>query len=101
MDPKEQVEQLQAALEGKEAQVTGLTERVKELGAFRQEALDAREAIGKHLGRIAELEAAVNAAQREAAAAKSALEGAAAKVSADEKKVAAALKIAEGVRAIL
>lgn len=101
MDPKEQVKQLQAALEGKEAQVTGLTERVRELGAFRQEALDAREAIAKHTGSISELEDALAAARREASEAKAAVAALEAKRGVAESKLAAALKVAEGIKALL
>lgn len=100
-DLKEQVGQLQAALEGKEAEVTGLTERVRELGAFRQEALDAREAVAQHLERIGALENALNAAQREASQARSELASIGAKTSSAEAKVAAAAKIAEGLKALL
>lgn len=101
MEAQEQVEQLQAALESKEAQVAGLHERVKELGAYRQEALDAREAISKHVARISELEDAVQAAKREAGEAKSVLAGIQAKNDAAQAKLEAAIKVSEGLKALL
>jgi chromosome segregation ATPase len=101
MDPKEQVKQLEAALEGKEAQVTSLTEQVKELGSYRQEALNAREALAASEAKAEALEAEVASAKRAASEASSTAQAAVNKQGVAQAKLDAAQKIAEGVRALL
>lgn len=101
MDLKKQVEQLEAQLAGKESQVASLVERTQELGAFRAEALTAREALAELNGKVADLEAAVVAAKSEAASLKSAAASSDAKNSASQAKVEAAVKLSEALRVLI
>lgn len=101
MDPKEQVKQLEVALIDKEAQIRNLTERVSELGSFRQEALNTRGIAAEQEAKIRELETSLGRTQRELAEMKAAAASDGLKKDASEAKLAAALKVAEGIKALL
>lgn len=101
MDLEKQVGQLEAQLEGKDAEIRNLTDRVQELGAFKAEALNAREAIAEHLASLADLEGELARVKQEAATAVSEAKTGAAKAASSAKKVEAAQKMAEAVRVFL
>jgi prefoldin subunit 5 len=100
-DYEAQVEQLSAVIEGKDAQITSLTEQVQGLGAFKAEAMNGRETIANLSAAKQELETALAAASKQAAENASAAKSAAASSGASQKKLDAAQKIAEGLKVLL
>jgi len=101
MELEKQIEQLEAQIASKDGEIDGLGKRVKELGAFRAEALNARDTIEKHDAKVNELETELARVKADAAAALSEAKTSASKKAASAKKVEAALKMAEAVRELL
>lgn len=100
-DFEAQVEQLQAVIQGKESQITSLTEQVQSLGAFKSEALNSRDEISGLKAQVATLEADKAAAVKDAAAAKSAASLSELQDASAQKKLAAAQKVAEGLKELI
>jgi chromosome segregation ATPase len=101
LDAKEQVKQLRAALEQKEAEIAGKVEQIAGLGAFKAEALNARDKIAKLEADAAEKESALSAAVKAAAEAKSAAASAGSASAGSAKKVAAAEDLVKAIKVLL
>lgn len=98
LTPDEQAASYEAALEQSNAQIAALNERVKELAGFQKEAVDGRDAVAKLQAQLDGSNAALEQAQRAAAAASAGAKDAERSSSADAELVAAAKNLAAAIK---
>lgn len=96
-----ELEKLTGEVAARDAQLNAASERARQLGAYEQEARQARETIAELQADLDDAEGRAEAAVRDAKAARAAAGDAAAQSSSSSGEVAAARQIAAGIRTLL